>query len=563
MVLTKSLVSKLVQVAQNKLGRESLGYKIGTKTYLLICHLLRTLNVPARYFEDDLVLIKKIIHQSLEFKPNAEGKHIVFLSTRGWPVHLSFEALLAARLRMDGHRVTFLSCFDSIPLCMYGSSNHLPELQRNCEVCMANKVALWEGVFEVEYFPCAKAIKDSIEVQVEQLDLSGCQAFEFDRAPYGDLVYRGIVWFLRRSRLSDADVHAYRMALIGAHTVRRGLEDFLSRNKVNTVVMINGDFLSEKVASWVLQQNGIRFITHDYTFLERLAVAVSKSVWDDLSFMGKQQSPQINIHNAERRKAENLLRSWRRHGGYQGHLFWSKNNLKVNENLHNMFDLDSRPIAVAYTNMTFESSVICKGRVFHDQFQWLEKLFVFFGLHQEFQLIIRIHPAEVRQSHWRPNESLYHFSNNNLRTIPGNVHIVEPDNKISSYAIGEVADAVLVYSSTLGMEMADRNKCVITAAHVHYANRGFTIDPNSESDFFASILDVMQGRYHLSKMHRQCLVDYIAWLFFHRLTPFEAISGIREGWPQVNVSDISDLLSARYPGIQRIAKLVSDGIKWW
>lgn len=512
--------------------------------------------------ENDLALIQKIINQSLEYKPRAEGKHIVFLSIRGWSSHLSFEALLAARLRMEGHQVTFLSCFDSLPLCMYGSINNPPEFQRNCEICMTAKNALWKETFDVEYFTFTKAVKDSIEAQVEKLDLRGCRNFEFDGAPYGDLVYRGVVWFLRRSRLTDADLAAYRMMLIGAHTVRRGIEDFLSRNKVNTVVMINGDFPSEKVASWVLLQKGIRFITHDYTFHERLAIAVNKSVWDDLSFEDKHQIKPTDINDTDRKEAEKILRAWRRDGGYQGHLFWSKSDLMINENLSPKYGVGSRPLAVAYTNMTFESSVTCKNRLFRDQFDWLEKLIGFFSTYQEIQLIIRIHPAEVRQSHWRPNESLYIFLKDEIKTIPRNVQIVAPDEKISSYALGMMADVILVYSSTLGMEMADRNKCVITAAHVHYANRGFSIDPNSESDYFASILDVMQGRYHLSKMHRRCLVDYVGWLFFRRLTTFEAINGI-QGWPQVNIRGINDLLSAHYPGIQRIAKLVSDGEQWW
>jgi hypothetical protein len=143
------------------------------------------------------------------------------------------------------------------------------------------------------------------------------------------------------------------------------------------------------------------------------------------------------------------------------------------------------------------------------------------------------------------------------------VQVIAPNEKISSYALGMMADAILVYSSTLGLELAERNKCVITAAHVHYANRGFTIDPISENEYFVSILNAINGKCLLKRNHRQLLVEYVAWLFFHRLTPFEATSGIQEGWPKVNVGNIEDLLSPRYPGIQRIAKLISSKEQWW
>lgn len=561
--MIKTLSSVLSKKAKRRLGKESFLYHIGASIYRFCIHLFKRLGLSARFYEDDLVLLQSIIRQSLNYAPQKDGKHIVFLSLRGWSVHLSFEAILAARLRMEGHRITFLSCFDSLPICMYGSINHLPEERRNCNTCMSRKNALWSESFDVEYLPSAKDINVSVNNLVEGLDLKGCQNFEYDGSPYGELVHRGVVWFLRKSRLSDTDLDTYRTVLLTAHTVRRGLEDFLSRTPVDTVVMLNGDFFCEKVASWVFRQKSIPFITHDYTFHERLAVAVNRSVWDDLSFEDKQQPISASINDKDRKKAKAILRHWRKTGGYQGNLFWSKNTLKDAMPLHKKFKLDDRPLAVAYTNMTFESSVISKNRVFQDQFHWLDKLIDFFDRHNEFQLIIRTHPAEVRQSYWRPRESLYHFLDSSFPALPDNIKIIAPDEKVSSYAIGLIANVILVYSSTLGMEMADRNKCVITAAHVHYANRGFTLDPDSENDYFVSLQNVMQDGCPFTKKHRQCLVDYVAWLFYHRLTPFEATGNIQVDWPQVNIANLNEFKTRHFPGVQKVTRLVADGHKWW
>ncbi|MFO7684766.1 MAG: hypothetical protein R6V60_01625 [Desulfobacterales bacterium] len=562
-VSLQTMMKKLIKAAQNHLQRDTIIYRAGSKAYSLLCFLLRSLKVTPGFFESDLNLIRKILRESLACKLAAEGSRIAFFTPRGWPVHLAFETLLASRLRLDGHSVTFLSCLGSLPLCAYGSINHPPELQRDCRTCINNKKALWDQTFDVKHLQASAFIKDSIDGIVPTLNLENCLNFEYDGAPYGKLVYRGVVWYLRRSRINEADLQTYRAVLISAHIVRRGLEYFLSKNNVDTVLMLNGDFFLEKVASWVLSKKGIRFVTYDYTFHDLLATAVNRSIWDDLSFDNDNRFHQFRASPEDRRKAEEILQSWRERGGYQGHLFWSSKDLNSAEDLQKHLNLDSRPLAVAYTNMTFESSVICKNRVFVDQFEWLKKLIDFFREYSEFQLVIRLHPAEVRQSHWKTNESLYQFVMNELPKLPTNVRTVAPNEKISSYRLGKISDAVLVYSSSLGMELADLNKCVITAAHVHYSNHGFSIDPGSESEYFRSIQHALLNKASLSKNHRQHLVDYVAWLFLHRLTPFEALSEIQEGWPQVDISKLEDLVLSHYPGIQRIAGLISNGCKWW
>jgi hypothetical protein len=398
---------------------------------------------------------------------------------------------------------------------------------------------------------------------VAQLGIEDCRRFEWDSFPYGELVYEGVVWFLRRSKLTENDAPLYRKALVAAHTTRVGVERMVAQRKPETVVMLNGDFNVEQVAGFVLKRLGVRYVTHDYTFHERLGVAANASVWDDLTFSDQSRICPPAVTKREHSQAEKLLKQWRRTGGYQGDLFWKSKDLQREANLRAEVGLDSRPLAVAYTNLTFESSVLGKDRAFKDQLEWVSALVSWFAVHPDYQLAVRIHPAEVRNDHWRPNESLFDFIVTKLAPLPENIHIISPNAKLSSYALGSFARVVLVYSSTLGLEMAERRKRVITAAHAHYAGRGFTSDPANTKEYLEALEEYMKSDSMLSEEGRTALVSYVGWLMFRRLAPFEPLSEIKEDWPKVNVKCLADLSNSKLIGFQQVCRLIADETSWW
>ncbi|HTL70411.1 MAG TPA: hypothetical protein VL404_03875 [Candidatus Eisenbacteria bacterium] len=555
------LTSRLKAFLRRRVGAGSRLYWAIALSYSFFRHLPARLGLSAPP-ETEAETAARILASSRPAAPAADPRDIVFFSVRGWRVHTLFESLLAARLRLDGHRVTVLTCEDSLPLCSYGSVNAPEPLQRPCDQCGRIKNDAWGDALPREKLPGRGEWADPIDARVESLDLEGCRRFEYDGAPYGELVHRGLVWHLHRSALRESDVPLYRQALVSAHATRRGLESFLRTHRADTVLMLNGDFCPERVAGWVLAKSGVRFITYDHAFYELFGVGVNQPVWDDLTF-GDRARAIPPAGPGERARAEKMLREWRENGGYQGQIFWKKSDLGSRLDLRKKLGLDGRPLAVAYTSCSFEANVGRKDRVFADQTEWLSSLIRFFASKPQFQLVIRVHPAEVRPGDWRSNESIHDFVLRNCAPLPGNVRLVGPGDRISSHRLGDLADSVLVYDSTIGIELAERKKCVITAAHSHYADRGFTRDPAGPAGYFSTLTESLEHPGPLSGRERDVLVDYVAWLFFRRLTPFEAFGGFDRLWPRVNVRQAGDLLSKDFPGVERMARLVAGGPGWW
>jgi hypothetical protein len=554
---------RLRQVGRLAFKRESNLYKLGASAYHGLRPVLLRLSLDERTGLDNAMQLAAIARASTTCRPRAGGKRIVFLTVRGWPIHLATEAMLAARLRQMGHDVSFWICADSFSFCLFTSINSPEQEQHNCIGCGHSKALAPGSYFDNIHLHCPEEAKRAIQASVARLAIEECRTFEYDTFPYGDLVHPGIVWFLRRTRLTEKDTPIYRKALVSGHATRVALEQLVADQRPDTVVMLNGDFNIEHVAGYAFKRLGIRFVTHDYTFHERLGVAADRPVWDDLTFCDESRGHPPAITAEEQFQAKKLLRQWRRTGGYQGHLFWSNKSLHQNSSVRSEIGLDERPLAVAYTNLTFESSVVGKDRAFKDQFDWISALIKWFADRPAWQLAVRIHPAEVRADQWRPNESLYDFIRTQVSARPENVRVVRPDETISSYTLGSLARVILVYSSTLGLEMAERRKRVITAAHTHYAGRGFTSDPLTADEYFVALQQNMESDSMLCESARAALVNYVGWFMFRRLAPFEPLSGIHEDWPQLNVKRLADLADSNLAGFQRICRFIADGTRWW
>ena len=68
--------------------------------------------------------------------------------------------------------------------------------------------------------------------------------------------------------------------------------------------------------------------------------------------------------------------------------------------------------------------------------------------------------------------------------LPSNVRVVQAEDPTSSYVFMDEARLGLVYTSTVGLELACTGAPVVVAADTHYRGRGFTIDPDSVDGYW-------------------------------------------------------------------------------
>src|SRR5262249_54952425 len=140
-------------------------------------------------------------------------------------------------------------------------------------------------------------------------------------------------------------------------------------------------------------------------------------------------------------------------------------------------------IAVLFTNITWDTAAQDRDRAFADMFSWVVATVRLFEATPLAQLVIRVHPAEVRVPGWETRDPVLARLARTVPALPPNVRLVGPESDLSSYTLMELARCGLVYTSTAGLEMAMEGIPTVVAGLVHYAGKGFTLDPGTIEDY--------------------------------------------------------------------------------
>jgi len=188
------------------------------------------------------------------------------------------------------------------------------------------------------------------------------------------------------------------------------------------------------------------------------------------------------------------------------------------ERVRHVLGLDDRPIVLLATNVIGDSLTLGR-QVFSDSMtEWLERTVRYFSDHEEVQLVVRIHPGELITK----GPSVADVVKRELPNLPENIHLVPADAEVNTYDIVDIADIGLVYTTTVGMEMAMSGVPVIVIGQTHYRNKGFTLDPDTWDSYFdllhEAILD--PERFHLTKEQVDCAWEYAYRFFFEYPHPF-------------------------------------------
>jgi hypothetical protein len=174
-------------------------------------------------------------------------------------------------------------------------------------------------------------------------------------------------------------------------------------------------------------------------------------------------------------------------------------------------------VASLFTNVTWDSATIGHDVGFASMFDWVEHAVRLAGAREDLVLVVRIHPGEVR---WGTREELQEVIMSRLGEIPANVRFVSAEEALSSYALIDISDLQLTYTTTVGLEAAARGKHVAVAGDTHYRGRGFTTDITGPDDL-ARVLGLELAPLPAESV--ELAVRYAHMFFFRAMIPFTLI----------------------------------------
>lgn len=376
------------------------------------------------------------------------------------------------------------------------------------------------------------------------------------------------VQYTRQRERLDLDPGGRDASLLGLRTLRNrrvasGVLRLLRKGAYDAVVIPNGSILEFGAAYRTARHLGVRAVTYEFgEQRERLWIAQDSEVMRQDTDALWEARGGVPLTASETQAIRELYRARRgaqlwANFGRQWQAAPSQGALAAQRSL----GLDpARPVALLCTNVIGDSLTLGRQVFTRGIEDWLVATVRWFGNHPQAQLVVRVHPGELLGA-GHPSAEIVHQE---LPDLPAHVVVVGPGSPVNTYDLVELAHVGLVYTTTVGLEMAMAGIPVITAGATHYRGRGFTDDPTSMPGF----LEIVERRL-AEPFGRRLPPEAVelAWRYAYRFFfeyPFRFPWHIVRFWDDVSARPMEAVLSPQaWPEYEPTLRvLAGEPIEW-
>lgn len=278
----------------------------------------------------------------------------------------------------------------------------------------------------------------------------------------------------------------------------------------------------------------------------------------DALWAARGETPLTGTEREEIAALEDARTSAKKYG--KGTRFWQDVASMGGAQLRKTLGLDERPVALLATNVLGDSLTLGRNAFASSMAEWIEKTVQYFAQRDDVQLVVRVHPGERLMK----GPSMLGVIECAVPQRPAHIRVVGPEEKINTYDCMEIAGLGLAYTTTVGMEMAMRGVPVVLAGNTHYRGRGFTYDPSSWDEYYATLNRLLSDlpAYRLSREQVETAWNYAYRFFFDFPMPFPW--RLMHFWKDLDIWPLGRVLSeegqAEYK--KTFDYLAGEPIKW-
>mgnify|MGYP001176911965 FL=1 len=403
------------------------------------------------------------------------------------------EVVLGLALRARGHRVRYVLCDRQLDCCEVKWQGREPAWPAACAKCHAFGRRLLGAtgceVLNVSDLIAGRPLEGEHEEYVESALLKHYHVGVLEE---------------------DAAVRARRERFLQAARVSAAVGRALAELRPDRVIMSHGIYCTWGPAREALLAASVPVVTYGEgkkRDTEKFNWNTSADWWDVSAEWDKVRDTPLTP--AQQKTIDDYLASRRSHSqdarvynfGQEESLAQTRQRLR----------LEDKPTFVLFTNVLWDAASAQREIAFSNPVQWVLDTIAWFDAHRDRQLVVKIHPAEVVIGTNQPFASLIarHFP-----TLPPNVRVIEPAEKVNSWSILRVANLGIVHTSTVGMELPLEGVPCMVVSRTHFRGRGFTVDVESRDEYFRTL-----ETWDPARVDRAALIELAtryAYLLFER-----------------------------------------------
>lgn len=520
---------------------------------------LRALGIDYVPPADPIAEARRVRRSTFSAKPG-HGPRVLFLSLRGWANHLLWETTLAHALQLRGARCDLVACDHILPVCdskavtdiSPGLCDYCGRLARNLPTVFGLPVhrlstfAPPEKVTEMQ----DRAASDAT-LEIADRTVAGLRI--------GDAIEASLARFtLTGSVTSDAPIiaAARRGFLASADFLATTYEAMLDQLQPDRIVVLNGLFLPEQLLMALARERGIQVLTYEQGgyIRDSLIFAWNRPANRVMLTEPWSRYRDLPLTDAEEaRLAQYLLQ--RASGAVGSQRLWPQIQAD-RQAIRAQLGLDDRPIVSVFTNILWDTAMYQTQVAFPSMFDWLQVTISELSQRPDVQTVLRVHPAEVRIKNRESRDPVLDRFQAAFPDPPKHIHLVRPEETLSSYALIEMSRAVTVYNTTIGLEAALRGVPVALSALAHYRSKGFTTDmesPQQYRDWLRQLPRIPPLTTEQTALARR----YAHLYFFRFMIPFRFVEWHDYG-PRLTYQTLDELKPGRDAYLDHICNAILD-----
>jgi len=490
------------------------------------------------------------------------------------PILSTIESVLAVAVRLRGVRAVAIMCDKTLPACSYDArGNRALPVPREFEIggeISAVRCAQCTYSIRDQYAPSPVELDsfktffqpgdlERITRLVDALNPKAYREYRYKDVHVGDHAHASVLRELGRGTLLDDPYHEwlFRRFLISSMLTVDLTERVIAAYQPARIVAPHGIYVEHGTISEVARRQGIPVAVFSFSYRKdtvmichgdtyhRALVTEPVELWENIELSSGQEQRLVSYLDAKRH-------------GKQDSITYHSNPIEDRAALYDSLKLDrQRPVISMFTNVMWDAQVYHTYNAFDSQLDWIFQTIQYFERQPELQLVIRVHPAEVKafkKSQQRVADEVTHA----LGTLPDNVKIISPDSDLSSYTLVDISQAALIYGTKMGLEIALRGVPVIIAGESMHRGKGISYDVTTAQEYFELLDRITElPRNPPDMMARAKKYGYH--FFFRRQIDFPFVTGFQRS-AKSDLTLAFDNLGALLPGQNAALDMLCDGI---
>ncbi len=481
----------------------------------------------------------------------------------------TLESLLAVALTLRGSEVHILLCDEVLPACFdcwigwYSDqgrfAKHGPKKDL-CKDCFSHAYKMFDSLGIKIYRYSDFLSEDELQ---EAENISSSVPFEdigsylLDGTAVGEHAMAGALRFYARGNL-EGEPYAehilrryFKASLITTYVMRNLLDEI----KYTSAVFHHGIYVPQGLIGEVCRQKGVRVVNWNPGYRKNSFVFSHHDTYHH-TMMTEPVEKWMNIQWNDTLEAELMTYLKSRWKGTQDWIWFHEKPKFDLKKIEEETGIDfTKPCIGMLTSVMWDAQLHYPSNAFPNMLDWVLRTIEYFKKRQDLQLIIRIHPAEIRGT-LPSRQKMFDEIKRVFPVLPRNVIVIPPESQVSTYAVMLQCDTVIIYNTKTGIELTAMGIPVIVAGEAWIRNKGFAMEVDNPESYY-KLLDKLPLNNRMSSEDTLKARKYAYHFFFRRMIPLEFMIPTGSNPPyKIQLESLKDLLPGRAKGLD----IICDGI---